>query len=330
MLGAAFLGAALALSLPAAAPAPAFARDDGGAELDLLRQFHSYAPARRLPAARSRAKQAKTRAALMRKARAAWRAGDYTRARKLFRKAFKAGEVTAGWYLGYLYSTGRGGKVDHEKAFTHYRALAKRYDPDERDLRRLVLSVDALVRVADYYRTGIGRKKKRRDLRRAFRLYNMAAAHNHAGAFYGMALVALASDGRIARKRWAVGWLKRAAMAGHAPAAAELSRLAARGLPGILSPDPVAAEAWRLIALRLRGPAVAADKAAAHANPDLAPEQRKHAVRLAEQFLAVFQRARRNNGIPPVAATTRTVPVPARPAAAGAPVPLVPAPTSGR
>ncbi len=307
-----------------AASVPALAQDgDNGPGLDLLRQFHSYAPARRLPARRSRAKQAKARAALMRKARAAWRAGDYALARKLFRKAFRAGDVTAGWYLGYLYSTGRGGKVDHEKAYAYYRALAKRYDPDERDLRRLVLSVDALVRVADYYRTGIGPKRKRRDLRRAFRLYSMAAAHNHAGAFYGMALVALASDGRIARKRWAVGWLKRAAMAGHAPAAEQLSRLAARGIPGILKPDPVAAEAWRLIALRLRGPAVFQRQAAAGANPQLEPEQRAHAVQLAQQFLAAFQQARKAGLSSPAGPA---VPLPARPAAAQSPVPLGAAP----
>ena len=311
MFGAGLLAAVLLLPLPAAAPAPAFAREDTGVALDLLRQFHSYAPARRIAAGQNAAKQEKARASLMRKARAAWRAGDYARARKLFRKAFGAGAMTAGWYLGYLYSTGRGGKVDHGKAFSYYRALARRYDPDERDLRRLMLSVDALVRVADYYRTGIGPKGRRRDLRRAFRLYSMAAAHNHAGAFYGMALVALASDGRVARKRWAVAWLKRAAMAGHAKAAAELSRLAAQGLPGILKPDPVAAEAWRLIALRLRGPAVAT-RANKGAGGGLTEDQRAQAVRLAQDFLAAFQQARRA-GLPQAAAAP--VPVPARPAA---------------
>jgi tetratricopeptide (TPR) repeat protein len=321
--GAGLLGAALLL-LPAA-PSSTFAADGGGADLGLLRQFHSYAPARHLSPVRGKAQQAKRRAALMRKARAAWRGGDYVLARKLFRRAFRAGEITAGWYLGYLHSTGRSGRVDHEKAFRYYRALAKRYDPDERDLRRLVLSVDALVRVADYYRTGIGPKKKRRDLRRAFRLYSMAAAHNHAGAFYGMALVALASDGRVARKRWVVGWLKRAAMAGHAPAAAELSKLATRGMPGILKPDPVAAEAWRLIALRLRGPKVFGRNGADVAVAELAPEQRAHAVRLAEQFLAAFQRARAA-AMPPATATTAAPSVTTRPAASHAPVPLTPTP----
>ncbi len=308
--GAAVLGAALALSLLAAAPAPALAQDGGdGPGLDLLRQFHSYAPARRMP--QRRAPNQEAGVALMRKGRAAWRAGDYALARKLFAQAFDKGEVLAGWYLGYLYSTGRGGKVDHERAFRYYRALAKRYDSDERDLRRLMLSVDALVRVADYYRTGVGRKKKHQDLRRAFRLYNIAAAHNHAGAFYGMAMVALASKGRIARRRWVVGWLKRAAMAGHAPAAAALSQLASRGIPGVLKPDPVAAEAWRIISLRLRGPAVFENMAPPKAG--LAADQNQQAAQLADHFLATYMRLRRVRSALPSA---QAAPLPTRPAAA--------------
>ena len=300
-------GAALLLSL-AAAPA-AVAEEEQEPGLDLLRQFHSYAPARRALPPRAPKRQAG--AALLRKGRAAWRAGDYALARKLFAQAFDKGEMLAGWYLGYLFSTGRGGRVDHEKAFRYYRALARRYDPDERNLRRLMLSVDALVRVADYYRTGIGPKKQRRDLRRAFRLYNMAAAHNHAGAFYGMAMVALASKGRVARQRWVVGWLKRAAMAGHAPAAAALSRLAARGIPGVLKPDPVAAEAWRIISLRLRGPAVFEN--IAQPKTGLAAAQNEQAARLADHFLTTYMQSRR---VHPALPADRAVPVPTRPAAA--------------
>ena len=64
MFGAGLLAAALLLPLPAAAPTPAFARDDTGATLDLLRQFHSYAPARHASAKRRERKQEKLRAAL--------------------------------------------------------------------------------------------------------------------------------------------------------------------------------------------------------------------------------------------------------------------------
>ncbi len=299
--------AGLGLALLPAGAAPAWAQEGMEPDLGLLRQFHSYAPARQ-PLARPRARNAATRATLMRKARAAWRKGDYALARKLFGQAFKAGEVSAGWYLGYLYRSGRGGKVDHGKAFTYYRALALRYDADERNLRRLMMSVDALVRVADYYRTGIGRKHEKRDLRRAFRLYSMAAAHNHAGAYYGMALVALKSNGRIARKRWAIGWLKRAAMSGHAPAARKLAWLAANGLPGVLKPDPVAARAWRIIAMRLRGPAIF-DPGAGRLpalKVALTPAQEQQARTLADQFLVNLKRLRA--GRAPVAAATPAAP----------------------
>ena len=310
---------ALGLGLQAADGTQALASGNE-ADLSLLRQFHSYAPAR---SARPHEKkhEAATRAALMRKARAAWRRGDYALARKLFGKAYKAGEITAAWYLGYLYRTGRGGKVDHARAFTYYRALARRYDADEPNLRRLMMSVDALVRVADYYRTGIGKKREKRDLRRAFRLYSMAAAHNHAGAYYGMALVALAGKDRIARRRWAIGWLKRAAMSGHAPAARKLALLAEKGLPGILKPDPVAARAWRIIAMRLHGPAVARRAMLAAGKP-LPPPQEMQALRLAEQFLAGLRQTRARGRLTPAAdtpAAAATPPLPAREASAAAP-----------
>ncbi|GEM_PF-3826562 len=298
--------AALALLGLAAAAGGGAPLAEAGEEQDLslLRQFHSYAPARHAarPAA---ADKAQARAALMRKARAAWKRGAYTQARKFFMQAFKAGEVTAGWYLGYLYRTGRGGKVDHAKAFGFYRALARRYDADERNMRRLMLTVDALVRVADYYRTGIGKQRRKQDLRRAFRLYSMAAAHNHPGAFYGMAMVALASNGRVARQRWVVGWLKRAASAGHANAAARLAALAEKGMHGLVRPDPVAARAWRIIAMRLRGPAVVKmplpDAAPAQVAASLSPEQEAQAQRLANRFLATALRgmALRNTIVPP-------------------------------
>ncbi len=290
-------------------------------DLDLLRQFHSYAPARRVERKHVADKQARTRAALMRKARAAARVGNYKAARKLFARALDAGEITAAWYLGYLHRTGRGGKVDHAKAFAYYRMLAKRYDPDERNMRRLMLSVDALVRVADYYRTGVGKKREKRDLRRAFRLYSMAAAHNHAGAYYGMAKITLASKGRIGRKRWVIGWLKRAAMGGHAAAARKLSVLAANGMKGIIRPDPVAAQAWRIIALRLSGPRVAGGQASrgAAATPALAnalsEEQRQLALRLADDFLRAMSRSRGRIAAP---VATPAPPPPLRAAVPGA------------
>ena len=273
---------------------PVHAGDKGEtrADLDILRQFHSYAPARPL---RHKADKQARQAKLLRKARQALRDGHYRRARELFEQAYKAGAAEASWYLGYLHGTGRGGKVDHLRAFEYYQVLARRFDPEEWNVRKLMMSVDALVRVADYYRKGVG-KKIPRDLKRAFLLYNMAASYNHAGAFYGMAMVALQSNGRIARKRWVVGWLKRAAMNGHAPAARQLSRLAATGLKGVFKADPVAAEAWRIVTYRLEGPLVRGNAEALRAarrRLRLSDAQRAQAVRLAEQFLAAYLRRRR-------------------------------------
>ena len=258
-------GAGLGLLAMAAAGAPhALAADSGGLSLDIVRQFHSYTPGRQSAAPRARAGRKAGEKALQR-ARAAWRKKKYKTARKYLLKAVKAGNVEAAWYLAHMYRTGLGGGKDHARALKHYRQVARHYDPDIRDRRWLVMTLDAVVRVADYLRTGIDGKGRGRNVARAFQLYNMAAAHGHPAAYYGLAVISLRGKGSPRRKRMAVAWLKRAAGGGHVPAARKLALLAEKGLPGVLAPDPVSALAWRMIAAWLAGrphKAFAADSAA--------------------------------------------------------------------
>ncbi len=221
-----------------------------GDVLDLpIRQFHSYEPAPR--AYQSGATTRPGWKEDLERARTAWRKGQYVAARKAFERAARRGSLVAAWYLGHIYRLGKGAKRDDLRAYRYYRKVALAYDPDETNRMRLMMTVDALVRVADYYRTGIGRKRLKRDPRRAFRLYNIAAGHGHPGAFYGLGLLALKGEGMRKRPRRALGWLMKAAQLDHAPAAILLGDLARNGLKGYIRKDPVAALSWYLIAARM-------------------------------------------------------------------------------
>ncbi len=211
-----------------------------------IKQFHSYEPAARDQ------RQAMTASILedLREGRQAWRKGRFVMARKAFERAARKGSLEAAWYLGHIYRLGRGAKRNDEKAFHYYRTVALAYDADEASRMRLMMTVDALVRVADYYRTGIGARKRRKDPRRAYRLYTIAAGHGHPAAFYGLGLLALKGEGMRRRPRRAIAWLVKAARLDHRLAAIQLGDIAARGLKGFVRRDPVAALSWYLIAAR--------------------------------------------------------------------------------
>jgi hypothetical protein len=242
-------GLLAALAAGAGPGAPVLAGD----VLDLpVKQFHSYEPAPR--AYQKAAEGRKGWQKDLEQARAAWRKGRYVAARKAFERAARQGSLVATWYLGHIYRLGRGARRDDMQAFRYYRKVALAYDAEETNRMRLMMTVDALVRVADYYRTGIGRRKLKRDPRRAFRLYNIAAGHGHPAAFYGLGLLALRGEGMRRRPRRALGWLMKAARLDYAPAAILLGDLARKGLKGYIRKDGVAALSWYLIAARLTTP----------------------------------------------------------------------------
>ncbi len=264
-----------------------------------IKQFHSYEPA-------ARSKRQATAAGILedlRKGRKAWRKGRFAKARKAFERAARKGSIEAAWYLGHIYRLGRGARKNDEKAFRYYRTVALAYDADETSRMRLMMTVDALVRVADYYRTGIGPKKKRRDPRRAYRLYTIAAGHGHPAAFYGLGLLALKGEGMRKRPRRAIAWLVKAARLDHRPAAMQLGDIAARGLKGYVKRDPVAALSWYIIAARglaeKDNPALFKRIKAIRKN--LKEEDQKRALALAKGFRSL-------NAVPAAAPVARAVP----------------------
>ncbi len=266
---------------------------DGGAGAAVL-QFHTFEPARPRRKASAVPGLSFWKGDLE-KARAAWRKGRFRKARKAFERAFGKGNLVAAWYLGHIYRLGRGVRADDEKAFRYYRQVALAYDPEESDKRRLLMTVDALVRVADYYRTGIGKARKRRDPRRAFRLYNIAAGHNYPPAFYGLGLIELKGEGMKKRPRRAINWLMKAVRLHHAPAALLLGDLAAHGLKGHVRKDPVAALSWYLVAAKTAEPALRpkALRRVQKARAAAGEAGAARAERLAASFFAAYAPRRR-------------------------------------
>ena len=56
----------------------------------------------------------------LKKAKRAYKSGDYPRALKLFRKASDDGNIVADWYLGHMYRQGRGVPRDDATAYSYY------------------------------------------------------------------------------------------------------------------------------------------------------------------------------------------------------------------
>ena len=90
----------------------------------------------------------------LKKAKRAYKSGEYPRALKLFRRASDDGNIVADWYLGHMYSEGVGVPRNDAMAHSYYSRVAEHYDPEESDPNRVRITVDAMVRLADYQRRG--------------------------------------------------------------------------------------------------------------------------------------------------------------------------------
>jgi hypothetical protein len=161
----------------------------------------------------------------LKKAQRAYKSGDYVRARKFFQKASEDGNLVADWYLGHMYRLGRGGAQDDAAAFSYYSRVADAFSEDENDSKRLRITVDALVQVANYYRLGNRTAGIAKDFPRAIRIYKVAASYGHPAAQYALGLMHLRGEGMEPNPQNGLKWLFNAARKRYAPAEAELGEL---------------------------------------------------------------------------------------------------------
>jgi hypothetical protein len=188
----------------------------------------------------------------MKKARLAYSSGNFENARVFLEKASDEGDIVASWYLGHIYRLGRGVASDTGRAFHYYSIVAEAFTPDEPDPRRLRITIDALVRVADIYRIGDEASSIAANAKAAFRLYNTAASYGHPAAHYAQGLMTLEGQGVKANPEKALKWLFLAAKKRYPPAEALLGDLYWRG--EIVKRDRTRALMWYVLATQSARP----------------------------------------------------------------------------
>jgi uncharacterized protein len=206
--------------------------------------FFSFAPAKALQAAGMNVSAAWT--SDMSKAQEAYRKGDFVAARESLERASGQGDIIATWYLGHIYRLGRGVPADSAKAFSYYLKVVEAFSADESNPQRLRVMVDALVRVADTYRTGNEAAGITANPREAFGMFNTAASFGHPAAHYALARMLIEGNGVRRNPEMGVKWLMLAARKRFVPAQAALGDLYWQG--GILRQDRVRALMWYKLA----------------------------------------------------------------------------------
>ena len=183
----------------------------------------------------------------LKKAKRAYKGGSYERAVKLFRRASEDGNLVADWYLGHMYRQGRGVPRDDAMAYSYYSRVADHYDPDEDDQNRLRITVDAMVRIADYQRTGAVNAGIQPDPAAAARSYlKIATAYGHPAAQYALGVMSIKGQGVKKNPSQGLKWLMAAARKRYAPAEAYLGELYWEGR--LVRADRTRAVMWYILA----------------------------------------------------------------------------------
>lgn len=223
--------------------APAAAADDDGQ--GPLSQFYSYLPAK--PDIRLPDINIPFWTDDLKKAKRAYKSGNYDRALKLFRNASEDGNIVADWYLGHMYSQGIGVARNDAMAYSYYTRVAEHYDPDEDDPNRLKITVDAMVRLADYQRRGAVNAGIQPDPRGAAQSYlKIATAYGHPAAQYALGVMTIRGEGVKKNPSQGLKWLMAAARKRYAPAEAYLGELYWEGK--IVERDRTRALMWYILA----------------------------------------------------------------------------------
>lgn len=189
----------------------------------------------------------------LKKAKRAYSSGNYSRAIKFFRKSSDDGNMVADWYLGHMYRTGRGVPQDDATAFSYYSRVADAYDPDEPDQNKLRIMVDAQLRVADYYRTGVPAGGIPVNYTGAANTYlKIATAYGHPAAFYGLGLMNINGQGVNRNPRQGLKWMAAAARKRHPLSQAFLGDAYWTGR--IVDQDKTRAYMWYILATQSTTP----------------------------------------------------------------------------
>lgn len=235
----------LSFSLVVGSSASGNAADHGDTDPGFMSDFYSYLPA--APSLKLPDISIPFWTDDLKNGRRAYQNGDYNRALDYFRHASDDGNLVADWYLGHIYRLGRGVPRDDAMAFSYYSRVADQYDPDEPGKNRLRVMVDAMVRVADYQRTGSIKGGIQPNAPAAASAYmNIATTYGHPAALYALGVMNIKGQGMRANPQQGLKWLIAAARKRNAPAEAFLGELYWQGQ--LVQPDRTRAVMWYLLA----------------------------------------------------------------------------------
>ncbi|MFM8746463.1 MAG: tetratricopeptide repeat protein [Aestuariivirga sp.] len=221
---------------------PAVAQEDSGGP---LAGFYSYLPA--APELKLPEISIPFWSDDLKKAKRAYRNGNYGRAAKLFRAASDEGDIVADWYLGHMYRQGLGVPRDDAMAYSYYTRVAEHYDPEESSDKRLRITVDAMVRLADYQRTGAVNAGITPNPDAAAQAYlKVATAYGHPAAQYALGVMNIKGEGMKRNPQQGLKWLMAAARKRYAPAEAYLGELYWEGT--VVRADRTRAVMWYILA----------------------------------------------------------------------------------
>ncbi|MBM3521054.1 MAG: sel1 repeat family protein, partial [Alphaproteobacteria bacterium] len=151
------------------------------------------------------------------------------------------------WYLGHMFRTGRGVPRDDAMAFTYYSRVADHYDPDEPDQNRLRVTVDAMIRVADYQRTGVASAGIEANPGAAARTFlRLATTYGHPSAQYALGIMNIKGQGIKKNPQQGLKWLIAAARKRHPQSEAYLGELYWSG--NLVRKDRTRAVMWYILA----------------------------------------------------------------------------------
>jgi uncharacterized protein len=187
----------------------------------------------------------------LRQAVHAYRNRKFAEAAQLFLKISQDGNIVADWYLGHMYHSGLGVPPDEAQSFSYYNRVAEAFDPEEPRDTRLRIMIDAIVKVAEVYRTGSEAAGVPQNLERATTLFKLAATYGHPEAQYALGLMSL--NGKRQRTIAGLQWLLSAAKKRYTLAEAKLGDLYWEG--SFVRQDRTRALMWYILAQEAAHPA---------------------------------------------------------------------------
>ena len=168
--------------------------------------------------------------AIMKFAYDAYKNGRKDEAVGAFRYAAEKNQLAAKWKLGRMYAIGDGVKRSEIAAFKLYREITDEYSDIRPKRQDRIFVSNAIVAVADYYRTGIAGTNIRPNIKRAVDYYIRAGAlYGNDYAQYQLGRIYL--DGKMGKPQpvQAARWLRAAGKKSHPAAQAVLGRMLFEG-----------------------------------------------------------------------------------------------------